>query len=73
MAAELRGLMSAVELQAGMVEEARDSARRALYLDPHLSLPNVVLARAADLLGDHQTARRARRNAHRLLVQDDAS
>ncbi len=65
--AELRAVTAAVLLEAGRLQEARTSARGALYLDPESPLAHMVLARAAELLGDVVVAARMRRNADRLL------
>ena len=62
--------LGGVLLEAGRTPEARDAARRALYLDPDNALAHLVLARAAELLGDARTATRARRHGHRLLARD---
>lgn len=66
-AAELRGLQSIVLLESERVEEAREAARQALYLDPRSTLAHLALARASELLGDSAGARRARRNGRRLI------
>lgn len=68
--AELHGLHASVLLEAGRTPEARDAARRALYLDPDNALAHLVLARAAELLGDARTAARARRHGHLLLFRN---
>lgn len=66
-AAELRAVTAAVLLEAGRPQEARVAAREALYLDPESALAHLVLARAADLMGDRAVAARMRRNADRLV------
>lgn len=71
--AELHGLHASVLLEAGRAAEARDAARRALYLDHDLALAHLVLARAAELLGDTRAAERARRTGHRLLTGSSTS
>ncbi len=66
-AAELRAVTAAALLEAGRTQDARVAAREALYLDPELALALVVLARAAELMGDATVAARMRRNADRLV------
>lgn len=66
-AGELRAVTAAVLLEAGRLKEARAAARGALYLDPESPLAHMVLARAAELMGDLEVALRMRRNADRLL------
>lgn len=66
-AAELRAVTAAALLEAGRTQDARVAAREALYLNPELALALVVLARAAELMGDATVAARMRRNADRLV------
>ena len=63
----LRYLHAVVLLELGLPEEAVRAARAAVYLDPGLAEAHLVLARAHELLGDDDAARRSRRAGLRLV------
>jgi chemotaxis protein methyltransferase CheR len=65
--AELAYLLAVLLLEAGRPADAVAAARRALYLDRGFVVAQLALADAAARAGDGATARRALRNASRLL------
>jgi len=68
MSAELHYLASMLQAQNGEHEDAMRSARRALYLDPELTVAHLALAEALARTGDSRAAKTALRNAERLLA-----
>ena len=68
---ELRNLQAVVLLEQGHADQAVAVARQAVYLDPGFALAHLVLARAQEILGDDAAARRARRNAQKLMARQD--
>lgn len=68
MSAELHYLAGTLQAQLGRHEEAALSARRALYLDPELTVAHLTLAEALARTGDSRAAKTALRNAERLLA-----
>lgn len=66
--AELTYLHALLLGEAGWHAEAAKAARRALYLDPELVVAHLALGRALTRRGDVSGARRAFRNAERLLA-----
>lgn len=67
--APTRHLHAVVLLERGDAGGAVLAARQAVYLEPGLAPAHLVLARAHELLGNHDAAARARRNGRRLLGQ----
>lgn len=65
--AELRVLHALLLLETGDPQVAVGAARQAVYLEPQSAAGHLVLARCQEALGDHGAARRARRNARRLI------
>ncbi len=65
--AELHYLHAVLLSESGRPKEAASAARRALYLDPGLVVAHLALATALARTGDLAGARRAVRNAERLL------
>jgi chemotaxis protein methyltransferase CheR len=65
--AELAYLHTVLLAAAGRHSEAVSAARRALYLDHRMIVAHIALATACTRVGDHPGARRAFRNAQRLL------
>lgn len=68
MSAELHYLAGMLQAQGAQHEEAARSARRALYLDPDLTVAHLALAEALARTGDSRAAKTALRSAERLLV-----
>ncbi|MGI9078534.1 MAG: CheR family methyltransferase [Gemmatimonadaceae bacterium] len=68
MSAELHYLAGMLQAQGGEHEEAARSARRALYLDPELTIAHLALAEALARTGDSRAAKTALRNAEKLLA-----
>ena len=66
--AELHYLHSLLLHEAGLHREAATAASRALYLDRHLVPGHLALGCALVRLGDTERARRAFRNAERILA-----
>lgn len=66
--AELTYLHAVLLAEAGRTADAATAARRALYLDRQLVVAHLVLGRTLALLGDVPGARRALRNAQRVLT-----
>jgi chemotaxis protein methyltransferase CheR len=67
--AELAYLHAVLLAEAGRHAEAADAARRALYLDRTLAVAHLALGASLARLGDTRGARRALRNAERLLAE----
>ena len=67
MSAELHYLASMLQAQKGEHDDAVRSARRALYLDPELTVAHLALAEVLARTGDTRAAKTALRNAERLL------
>jgi chemotaxis protein methyltransferase CheR len=67
-AAELHYLLAVLLGEAERVADAAAAARRALYLDRSLVVAHLALGGALGRLGDTDGARRALRNAERLLA-----
>jgi chemotaxis protein methyltransferase CheR len=65
----LHGLLLA---QGGRIRDAAGALRRALYLDRALAVAHLTLGRVLSQLGDGEGARRALRNAHRVLSRAPA-
>ena len=72
MSAELHYLAGMLQAQGGEHEAAVRSARRALYLDPELTVAHLTLAEALARTGDSRAAKTALRNAERLLADAPA-
>ena len=68
MSAELHYLAGMLQAQRGEHEEAAQSARRALYIDPELIVAHLTLADALARTGDPRAAKTALRNSERLLA-----
>lgn len=65
--AEFLYMNAVLLLQAGRAADAAGVARRALYLDREMAVAHLTLAEAERRLGNRDAARRALRNAQRLL------